>query len=234
MKVLCRHHQNPILEHFHQKKAFQPIYRLFLVSPPPGTMDLSRVSVDVPLLDTPCKQIPTIRARHFCLSDHTMFRSAFWHGSVFCFLVCFRAASVAYGSSQVRGWIGGIAVSLHHSHGNARPELRLLPTPQLMAMPNPLNPLREARDGTCIFMDTSRFLTCWATVGTLAVASVWLLFLPRGHILSPWDFSPLRTGRHSFTAPVGPSLSVLSLPPVQTMRSSARQPNLNCQKLLSF
>ena len=31
------------------------------------------------------------------------------------FFGLFRAAPVAYGSSQVRGWIGAVAVSLHHS-----------------------------------------------------------------------------------------------------------------------
>ena len=52
----------------------------------------------------------------------------------------FRAAYTAcatYGSSQARGPIRAIASSLHHSHSNMRSELRLRPTPQLTAMPDP-------------------------------------------------------------------------------------------------
>ena len=58
-----------------------------------------------------------------------------------CLSVClcrlFRAAPAAYGSSQARGWIGTPAASLHHSHSNARLELNLPSTPQLMAVPDP-------------------------------------------------------------------------------------------------
>ena len=41
---------------------------------------------------------------------------------------------MAYGSSQARGPIGAAAAGLCHSHSNAGSELRLQPTPQLMAM----------------------------------------------------------------------------------------------------
>ena len=44
--------------------------------------------------------------------------------SDFCFLP-FRAASVAYGGSQVRGPIGATAADLHHSHSHIRSEPRL-------------------------------------------------------------------------------------------------------------
>ena len=61
--------------------------------------------------------------------------------SLFCFvLVCClfsRAAPTAYGRSQTRGLIGAVAASLCHSHSNTGSELRLQPTPQLTAMPNP-------------------------------------------------------------------------------------------------
>ena len=40
---------------------------------------------------------------------------------------------MAYGSSQARGQIQAIAAGLHHSHSNDGSELRLQPTPQLMA-----------------------------------------------------------------------------------------------------
>ena len=54
-----------------------------------------------------------------------------------------RAAPTAYGGSQARGLIGAVATGLHHSHSNGGSELRLRPTPQVTAMPDPLS---EARD----------------------------------------------------------------------------------------
>ena len=60
---------------------------------------------------------------------------------------------MAHGSSQAR--VQAAAASLRHSHSNARSELHLRPTPQLMAT-QILNPLIEDRDQTCILMDTSR------------------------------------------------------------------------------
>ena len=47
------------------------------------------------------------------------------------------ATPTAYGSSQTRDGIRAVAASLHHSHSNARSELLLQPTLQLMATPDP-------------------------------------------------------------------------------------------------
>ena len=58
---------------------------------------------------------------------------------------------MAYGSSQARGGIGATAASLHHSHSNAGSDLRLQPTPQLLATLNRY-PLRKARDQTSTLM----------------------------------------------------------------------------------
>ena len=56
----------------------------------------------------------------------------------FCFvLFCFSAAPEAYGNSQARDRIGAIAAGPHHSHSNPGSELRLQPTPQLTATPDP-------------------------------------------------------------------------------------------------
>ena len=70
-------------------------------------------------------------------------KSGFFVG-VFCLFVCFvlsfclfRATPAVYGGSQARGLIEAVAASLHHSHSNARSKLRLQPTPQLMATPDP-------------------------------------------------------------------------------------------------
>ena len=55
----------------------------------------------------------------------------------FLFVCFFRAAPVAYGSSQARGQIGAATAGLHHSHSNTRSELYLRPTLQLKAMLDP-------------------------------------------------------------------------------------------------
>ena len=54
------------------------------------------------------------------------------------YLAFFFFFFLAYESSQARDWIGAVAASLHHSHSDARSEPRLRPTPQLVAMPDPL------------------------------------------------------------------------------------------------
>jgi len=58
-------------------------------------------------------------------------------GFFFFCLLSFRAAPAAYGGSQARGLIGAVAAGLHHSHSNVGSELRLRPTPQLMATLDP-------------------------------------------------------------------------------------------------
>ena len=49
----------------------------------------------------------------------------------------FRAAPAAYGGSQARGQIRGVADGLHPSHTNTGSEPHLQPTPQLTATPDP-------------------------------------------------------------------------------------------------
>ena len=65
------------------------------------------------------------------LMDNLLFFLPFFFG------LFFRAAPVAYGGSQARRRIGTVATGLHHSHSNARSKLRLGPTPQLTATPDP-------------------------------------------------------------------------------------------------
>ena len=55
----------------------------------------------------------------------------------FCLFAFSRATTVAYGGSQARDRIGAVATSLHQSHSNVGSKLRLQPTPQLMATPDP-------------------------------------------------------------------------------------------------
>ena len=58
----------------------------------------------------------------------------FFFGFFFCL---FRVPPMAYGGFQARGLIGAVAACLCHSHSNARSELCLQPTPQLMARLDP-------------------------------------------------------------------------------------------------
>ena len=53
-----------------------------------------------------------------------------WRVLSFFFLLLFRAAAAACGSSQARGPIRAVAAGLHHSHSNARAE-HLWPTAEL-------------------------------------------------------------------------------------------------------
>ena len=72
-----------------------------------------------------------------------------------------RAIPVAYASSQARGWMWAEAAGLHHSHSNTGSEPHLLPTPQLMATPDPWS--TEARDRNHILMNTSGIRFCCTT-----------------------------------------------------------------------
>ena len=55
----------------------------------------------------------------------------------FIFVFCLLGASLAaYGGSQPRGLIGAVVAGLHQNHNNARSELHMQPTPQLMATPD--------------------------------------------------------------------------------------------------
>ena len=63
----------------------------------------------------------------------------FFFNFLFCFIyfLLFRAAYMAYGNSQARGWLGATAASLRQSHSYARSEPHLQPAPELTAMLDP-------------------------------------------------------------------------------------------------
>ena len=84
------------------------------------------------------------------------------------FFSLFRATPVAYGCSQTRGLIRATATSLHHSHSNARSKLCLQPTPQLMAISDPLS---KASDQTHNLMIPSWIPIHCTTMGTLRCES---------------------------------------------------------------
>ena len=71
---------------------------------------------------------------------------------------------MAHGGSQARGLIIAVAAGLHQSHSNARSELRLQPTPQLRATPDP-QPTEPGIEPT----------TSWFQVGFISAAPQWEL-----------------------------------------------------------
>ena len=75
-------------------------------------------------------------------------------------LLLFRAAHMAYGSSQARGLIGAALCGLGHRHSNARSEARLW---QCWI----LHPLSKARDWTLTLMGISWSLHLLSQTGTL-------------------------------------------------------------------
>ena len=71
------------------------------------------------------------------------------------FFCLFRAAPVAYGGSQARGWIRAVAAGLWHSHSIAGSEL-CLNLYHRSRQHQILNPLSKAKHQTCILMDASQ------------------------------------------------------------------------------
>ena len=86
-------------------------------------------------------------------------------------VLLFRAAYVAYGSSQARGWIGAPASGLRHSHRNAGLS-RVCGPHQSSRKCWILNPLSEAKDRTLIFVYSSRVCYHWATAGTPTASEI--------------------------------------------------------------
>ena len=84
----------------------------------------------------------------------------------FSFFWLFRAIPTAYGRSQARGQIRVIAASLCHSHSNARSELHLQTTPQLMAMPGSLTHRVRPKIKQATSWFLGRICFCCAMTGT--------------------------------------------------------------------
>ena len=68
------------------------------------------------------------------MKDYDLSKSNFFF---FFFFLLFRAAPVAYGSSQAKGQIEATAAGLHHSRNNVGSKPCLQATPQLTATQDP-------------------------------------------------------------------------------------------------
>ena len=84
----------------------------------------------------------------------------------FYFYFClFRVTPVAYRGSQARDWIRAGASGLHHAPAMPDPS-RICDVHHSTRQRWILNELSEARDQTCILVDTSQICFHWAIMGT--------------------------------------------------------------------
>ena len=75
--------------------------------------------------------------REICTFPVQTNKNIFLFFCLFCLFCHFLGRSTAYGGAQDRGLNGAVAASLRQSHSNRGSELRLRPTPQLRATPDP-------------------------------------------------------------------------------------------------
>ena len=87
-------------------------------------------------LPLPLHWLPFLGFIHSFLFLHHLLRYRIYI-FLFFYLLLFRAASAAYGSSQARGRIGDTAAGWHHSHSNTQSKPSLQSTPQFTATPDP-------------------------------------------------------------------------------------------------
>ena len=114
------------------KKEFIPILPKFSQkSEDEGTLPKTFYEATIPVRAKPDKYT-TIRKNYRPISLMNI-DAKILNKILFIYLIfLFRAAPVAYGSSQARGWITAAAISLGHSNARSVPYLR--PTPQLLAL----------------------------------------------------------------------------------------------------
>ena len=100
----------------------------------------------------------------------------------FFFFWLFRAAPMAYGSSQARGQIRAAAANLHDSHRNASICNLHHSSWQCWI----LNPLRETRDWFCFLMDTSWVCYHWSKTGPPRNFFLILILNQKKKLLTPF------------------------------------------------
>ena len=138
------HHQPHLLRNKHEGRSWDEV-----LAHSPGQNALQALEAKPPEPHScprkPSPRRPSFRAplrgkESFCdLRQRHLWRGNFLSGSaeqragsmcpvsqsLFIYLFIFRAAPMAYGSSQARGQIGASAARLHHSHSNMGSHLHL-------------------------------------------------------------------------------------------------------------
>jgi len=94
-------------------------------------------------------------------------RNSLLYGFFFFFGLFLGPQSLHMEVPQARGQMGAAVSGLCHSHSNVRSKLRLRPTLQLLAMPDP-RPTGWGGGSNGILLDTSRIHFHCATTGTLS------------------------------------------------------------------
>ena len=105
------------------KVTWTNLHSLLITGPDTGTLALPFYILFCFVLISQC-----------LLYDSSFKNKLYWHFNVnflFPTIVIFRAAPMAYGSSQARGQIRATVGGLHHIQSNTRSEPHLWPTPQL-------------------------------------------------------------------------------------------------------
>ena len=114
------------------------------------------------LPDFMAEENPFIRQEYWLIQQVLLFR-LFLFVCLFCLL---RASPEEYGGSQATAPNGAAATTLRHSHSNGGLSC-IWYLHRSSWQCQILNPLSEARGGTCVLMDASRIRFHWATTGTL-------------------------------------------------------------------
>ena len=96
----------------------------------PYPQKLEKIQSPPNLIENVARAVSNQRLKDNWRKKKTQEQEKFW-------FLLFRAAPMEYGGSQARGLIGATAAGLHHSHSNTESKLRLRPTPQLTATPDP-------------------------------------------------------------------------------------------------
>ena len=115
-------------------------------------------------------------AAEFILYAFTQFYCGNWNLNFF----SFRAAP-RHMETQARSWIRATAAGLLHGHSNLGSEPTSVTYTTAHSNNGILNPVSEARDQTCILMDTSRICFHCSTMGT-----PWTISLKDWAYLTKW------------------------------------------------
>ena len=124
------------------------------------------VRARISLMRTPSSGPGNFYRSHLLTSSSWMLAFLFLPSffSFFFFFLLFKAAPVAYGSSQAKDRIIAAAAGLHHSQSHARSKSHLQPIPQLVATPD-LWPIDQSQGSNPHLRDTSRIRFCCTTTG---------------------------------------------------------------------
>ena len=166
LSLTLQHKRNPIVS-FDLSLRFRTDLQIFCMwQPPPCSL---------PKLNSQRGKkviwgIRMVKHKHMKVSNQRFTSRSYWWPvfimlSVFFFFFFFRAP-VAYGSFQTRGIKSETQLQAYTTVIAARDQSCICDLHHSSQQHQILNPQSDARDGTCILMDTSWIHFCWATMLT--------------------------------------------------------------------